>query len=520
MEPCQIDVTVADGSTILATNTGKVTLLFTSDQGKETKLVLHRVLYVAGLSKRLFLAPSFCSNKDYTMSISANFTQLDFGDGTTLTLPILKAGTQANTSEEAISETNKIKPLIPMEMAHLKIGHNSIRSLMAGSLHQVWLDYKLAPKTDEFCEGCKIATSRSAVRQHIGTPTPDICFLRVYGDIIYHPIKQDLTKSTTFPCSLLLVCAYCKFGWLQGMKDFSSKAVIECFKMFLAQTGSKTSNLLYFRTYAGTSFTPSEFKDFSQEQKFSVTFAAPHHLEQNSMSERYWQSIDNMDRSMRVHACLPMQFFYQLAKYTYEISNALPGKNLKNEEGEPTTTFFLAFKVKQHLGKFKVFGYPAIFKRHEPFHKGKKITKKIKTQRGSCSIFVGFPPQQAGALIYVQDKIGPNNSTVSQDVTYDEHFNSAVACITVPFQGELPEKPIGHNSWDRDYDPDREKAATGSAADINPSSQEEEQQTYVLAPIDVPSANTRSRRLVFAVPDKVPNSDMELAAQAYEKFSD
>eukprot|EP00957_Ditylum_brightwellii_P077721 5906015-Ditylum_brightwellii.AAC.1 len=38
MEPCQIEATVADGSTVLVMHTGKVTLLFTSDQGKETKL--------------------------------------------------------------------------------------------------------------------------------------------------------------------------------------------------------------------------------------------------------------------------------------------------------------------------------------------------------------------------------------------------------------------------------------------------------------------------------------------------
>eukprot|EP00957_Ditylum_brightwellii_P137215 10462150-Ditylum_brightwellii.AAC.1 len=158
------------------------------------------------------------------------------------------------------------------------MGHRSIRSLMAGSLHQVCSDYKFAPKIDEFCEGCKIATSRSVARQHIGTPPTDICFLRVYGDAIHHPIKP---------------------GWLQGMKDFSTQAVIECFKMFLAQTGSKTSNLQYFRTDAGTVFASSDFKDFSQEQKFSVTFAAPHRQEQNSISERYWQSIDNMARSMR-----------------------------------------------------------------------------------------------------------------------------------------------------------------------------------------------------------------------------
>eukprot|EP00957_Ditylum_brightwellii_P076678 5828784-Ditylum_brightwellii.AAC.1 len=64
------------------------------------------------------------------------------------------------------------------------MGLRSIRSLMAWSLHQAWSDYKLATKTDEFCEGGKIATNRSAARQHIGSQTPDICFARMYGDII------------------------------------------------------------------------------------------------------------------------------------------------------------------------------------------------------------------------------------------------------------------------------------------------------------------------------------------------
>eukprot|EP00957_Ditylum_brightwellii_P149247 11366403-Ditylum_brightwellii.AAC.1 len=67
MEPCQIEVTVADESTVLATHIGKV-----------------------------------------------------------------------NASEETTSEAQKIPSLMPMEMAHLKMGHKSIRSLMTGLLHQVW----------------------------------------------------------------------------------------------------------------------------------------------------------------------------------------------------------------------------------------------------------------------------------------------------------------------------------------------------------------------------------------------
>eukprot|EP00957_Ditylum_brightwellii_P044457 3373094-Ditylum_brightwellii.AAC.1 len=49
-----------------------------------------------------------------------------------------------------------------------------------------------------------------------------------------------------------------------------------------------------------------------------------------------------------------------------------------------------------------------------------------------------------------------------------------MACNIAPFQGGLPERPIGYNTWIRNYDPERETAATGYAADIDPSTQEEE----------------------------------------------
>eukprot|EP00957_Ditylum_brightwellii_P158094 12033638-Ditylum_brightwellii.AAC.1 len=106
------------------------------------------------------------------MSTSDQFNQLDLGGGSTLTLSIIRAGVETNNSEANTSDIQKILPLILMELAHTKMGHRSIRFLLAGSLLQVWSDYKLAPKADALYEGCKIATSRSADRQHIGIPTP------------------------------------------------------------------------------------------------------------------------------------------------------------------------------------------------------------------------------------------------------------------------------------------------------------------------------------------------------------
>eukprot|EP00957_Ditylum_brightwellii_P150958 11494569-Ditylum_brightwellii.AAC.1 len=128
----------------------------------------------------------------------------------------------------------------------------------------------------------------------------------------------------------------------------------------------------------------------------------------------------------------------------------------------------------------------------------------LQSQRGSYGVFVGFPPHQAGFLIYVQERICPNNLVVCEDVTYDEKFNSAVACTTVPVQRRLLERPIGLNIWVKNYDPEREKE------DNSPLLFTDGMQTDVQVPIDAPSARTRSKKAVMDIPSKVPKSDAEM----------
>lgn len=59
MEDCHIEVKVADGTTVIATKKGKVDIFFDADGpgGKRSKLILHRVLFVPGLNRRLFSIP-------------------------------------------------------------------------------------------------------------------------------------------------------------------------------------------------------------------------------------------------------------------------------------------------------------------------------------------------------------------------------------------------------------------------------------------------------------------------------
>ena len=180
-----------------------------------------------------------------------------------------------------------------------------------------------------------------------------------------------------------------------------------------------------------------------------VSFAAPHHQEQNTVSERQWQTIDNMARTMRVHARLSNHFFYHSVKYACEVFGALPAKGVLDENGDPTTPKFKATNVKPRLGKFKVFGCPVVFKRYALKKDNKVITKKQQDQCGARGTFVGFPPAQAGYLIYVPQQVGSHNLVVLGDVTFDENFDTAVACTRTPFAGAVLKHPIGNTQWIR-----------------------------------------------------------------------
>ena len=111
-------------------------------------------------------------------------------------------------------------------------------------------------------------------------------------------------------------------------------------------------------------------------------------------------------------------------------------ESLRTNCMNPTTPHFKAFNLKPRVGHLRAFGCPVSFKRYNPSTPTGRLTKKQQIQKSSTrGMFIGLPPKQAGCLIYVEDRIGTANIIVSQDVTFDEHFRSAIACDVQPFQG-------------------------------------------------------------------------------------
>ena len=234
----------------------------------------------------------------------------------------------SHTVEE---EELNIKPYLPtmtVEKGHKILSHRSIRSLLAGSINEVWADYRFIASPDEYCENCKIAASKVQAASKKTMHLPQDIFKCLFMDIIPHPYQGGIDKTTTFPYSLLIVEPVSKFKWFHGMFDASSEELIITVKQYLEDVHALNipEEIAYIRTDAGTQFMSEEFQDFCRENKFKLTHAASKHQEMNAYSESTWCHISTMSRSMMVHADLSLHFWYEDRRYAVEILNIIPSK--------------------------------------------------------------------------------------------------------------------------------------------------------------------------------------------------
>jgi len=463
IEPCSIKVTVADGTTVLSTKLGKSRIIFPTDQGKRHNHILKRVLFVPGLNLRLFSFEAFLTNPLHSVHCTNGFYQLDFGHGSTYTVPAssLPRGsinttttTQGsnipkNKAPSTITADDDKRPRLNLELVQRRFGGRAIKSLLAGSFHRAWSDYRLTAGPDDYFEGCRISISRSAPRSKRGPNPATHPFERLFMDIIPAPANSGLTRDTAFPSFLLVVDHYSRLTWIGGMHDRSTSEVIRCLRLFLVETRSqgRTKAIDYIRGDADSSFLSAEFQSWAIDSNISVSFAAPKHQEQNSICESAWRTLNDIARTMRVTARLGLHFFYHSCRYASHCLNRLPAKGLVNANDDPTTPHFLAFGTKPRLGNIRVFGCPVSFKRYNPQTPSGRLTKKQQDQRAtSRGIFIGMPQKQAGYLIYLEDRIGTAHLIVSQDVYFDEDFRSAVATTVQPFQGAQFLRPAGERT--------------------------------------------------------------------------
>jgi hypothetical protein len=139
--------------------------------------------------------------------------------------------------------------------------------------------------------------------------------------------------------------------------------------------------------------------------------------------------------SLLVHARLLDTFWYHAMVYATDIFNVLPVRGIKNEQDCPATPYELFFSEKPLISCFRVFGCPTVVRRWVT----KQSTQGKQTERGVRGIFIGFNVNNKGYVVY---NPGSHQIIASEDVTFNEHFNSAIATTWQQHQNSLALCPV------------------------------------------------------------------------------
>ena len=496
VQSCSVPVSLADGSTKLSTYKGTTECPFTTDDGIRSILGLTDVYYVEGLSHRLLSLTALSCTQNFSVLIRNRATTIQLPNNSTYTWPIhrreLPSRHQAFSTSS--SPTLNIEPdslpeeehyddtvtslnpdqrrsvtTLSLELVSRRFAHRNFRNLMVGSLHQTWHDHVLSPTIDPNTWPLRISISQKRARnknpQREGTEP----FHRLHLDLMRNPFRFGLTTNTNFSAYLFIVTTPGKLtGWI-GLPTESTNSIITALKSWLTQTEllGRTQSVRFIRTDAGTAFTSAKFIAECTNLGIKLEAAAPEHQEMNGICEAKWREVHNTANILLNNARLGGAFFHHAHAYAVHIVNVCPAKNVTDINGIPTTPYQFSYQRKPSLANFRVFGCPTFFKRYEPMFRNKIITYKQQLQRASRGIFLGFPDNSAGWLIYSPDQ--PQHLIVTRDAYFDDDFNSALCFDSKPFAGAVPIRSHFNPNGLRDNPANSEPTIfhqTGSAADL------------------------------------------------------
>jgi hypothetical protein len=164
VERQNLGVKVADGHVTKCSTTGKIQLQMTDDNGNPLNAVLHDVMYIPGLSRRLFSITWFAKHRHYA-TIRNGSTTLYFGPQHS-PVTLTSEGRQPMAADVTVTSITAKPHLVlcsrnhdhsankrrtALELVHQRLGHRKCRALLAASEHGVWADTVIRMVPEQEC---------------------------------------------------------------------------------------------------------------------------------------------------------------------------------------------------------------------------------------------------------------------------------------------------------------------------------------------------------------------------------
>jgi len=464
IEPFLISVMMPDGHIVHCDKKGTMRLRVTQLNGDNTPIIpLVDTLHVPGLRSHLVSIPSLNKSgveAQFSLDKAVLFVNghkveildpyhrnpeqhpMPFAHNVDSPPPDL----QPPSPQAAQSPTAKDPPPVKVhiELMHRRMGHRSFKSIIAAQASKVWRGVNVIQSPDDYCVDCKIGGITKAKRGAKSPSSPTRPGQVLFIDIIPNPAKGGLTSASSFPFYLIIVDAFSRYFTFIGLHGKSSSDVSSAIEEFAVShrptTDFSLTDVMEVHGDSDSAFMSEEFIKWGQQHGILVVGSAPHHQEMNGLPERLWQTTRVMAFVMLTHARLGLAFFHFALMYAWMICVVLPAKSTTKQsadgESEATTPYYLYFQKEPDVRKYRVFGCPVICKVYTRKDSSQRILDhKNIVQRGVRGVFVGFPVNQAGWLVFVP---ASRHLLASADVSFDEDFSSVSALPDRVYHDSLP----------------------------------------------------------------------------------
>ncbi|MGH7954814.1 MAG: hypothetical protein ACREOZ_02515, partial [Gloeomargaritales cyanobacterium] len=248
--PCDVIITLADGSEVRCKYTGECAINMIDDEGANRKMRMARVLYVPGLDRRLLSVSKFCSTRGNSMNFTTDDIEMTFAGFITKTFPAFvpqrdyaNAAVMRRENEHdriELAGTQHRLRAVDSDLLHLRLGHRGSNAILTASKHRLWSDTIAVAGADPFCTSCRIAVQPKAPRSQKPMPIPPKPNDWVSFDVEANPAPSKLIIEDYYPNILIGVDIHSRKTTLIGIKGESSNDVLQGIKEYIAKHGKMT----------------------------------------------------------------------------------------------------------------------------------------------------------------------------------------------------------------------------------------------------------------------------------------
>lgn len=325
---------------------------------------------------------------------------------------------------------------------HERLGHRSKDQIKRMAQQQLVKGLKINLQahsgcSSKPCPACAIANLKKMTVPKVTLKRSTIPNHRVFMDMTGYYMGED-GKPITFQGGTKVFMVFVDDATRRSryyeLKDKTSESFLAALQTYIAEVGEA---MVILRSDGAHEFEDGKCQEFYQQHRIKREITPANSPQYNGVAERNIQTVFRSARAMRVHAQVPIRLANYAVKYAEKIYNCMPTKGV-NQERTPHEAWT---GEKPDVSKFRVFGcqcWTAVNRAHPA-----KLADRARE-----GVFLGFPDNQKGSLIYIP---ATKRIVVSKDVIFDEQvfpFRSSQKQESFPQEHETIEvEEIGTEAY-------------------------------------------------------------------------